>query len=367
MSLAERTAPSVRRVRPARVAMLAGARFPIIEPFAGGLEAHTWTLAREHHKAGTPVTLYALAGSDARFTCRDLATVDQDSPLARAGLQGGTESDQVEHYAYLKAMIDLAEQPDLFDLVHNNGVHHLPVVLAASLPIPMVTALHIPPTTEMEAVIQLRGPNRVGTFVAISQFTADAWRPLLGPMTVIANGIDLDRWVPGPGGNHAVWTGRIVPEKAPHLAIDAARLAGMRIRLAGPVHDRSYWRREVAPRLDEGATWVGHLDSKQLQAFVGAARLSVVTPEWDEPFGLVVLEALASGTPVAAFGRGGIPEIVDASCGRLAPAGDVPALADAMVQASALDRSAARRRAESIGCARRMAASYRELYRHVLA
>ena len=87
-----------------------------------------------------------------------------------------------------------------------------------------------------------------------------------------------------------------------------------------------------------------------------------MTPVWDEPYGLVVAEALACGTPVAAFDRGGIPEIVDRSCARLAPADDVAALADALTQAMLLPRRAARARAESVCAGDRMVDRYEERY-----
>ncbi len=92
-----------------------------------------------------------------------------------------------------------------------------------------------------------------------------------------------------------------------------------------------------------------------------------MTPVWAEPYGLVVAEALACGTPVAAFSRGGVPEIVDVECGVLAPGDDVAALADAIPRAARLSRTAARRRAERHCSAEQMVDAYIDLYRDVVA
>jgi glycosyltransferase involved in cell wall biosynthesis len=171
--------------------------------------------------------------------------------------------------------------------------------------------------------------------------------------------------VPGPGGERAVWSGRLVPEKAPHLAIDAARSAGFAIDLVGPVQDHDYVAREVLPRLGPDVVHHGHLAGAELVRMIGSAAVAVVSPVWDEPYGLVAAEALACGTPVAAFARGALPEIVDDSCGALAAAGDVDALARAIGIAAGRDRTAARLRAETRCDVDRMVDSYEALYREL--
>lgn len=353
------------RARPhPRVAMLAGARFPIRQPFAGGLEAQTWLLATELGRIGTPVDVFARAGSDPRLRVVPLHHLPGISSGARADVSTAPPDVLQDHHAYLGAMLRL--QRGGFGIVHNNSVHHLPVAMASALPMPMVTTLHTPPTPWLESALALR-EGTAGAFVAVSSHTAGAWSHLVPDAQVIPNGIDTSFWTPGPGGGDLAWSGRIVPEKAPHVAIDAARRAGLRIRLAGPVHDHSYWTREIAPRLGPDAVWAGHLETDRLRRLLQASCAVLVTPAWDEPFGLVVLEALACGTPVAAVARGGVPELLDPGCGVLAAPGDVDGLADAVRRAVGLDRRACRRRAEEIGCARVMARRYQELYADLAA
>lgn len=345
-----------------RVALLAGARFPVAEPFAGGLEAQTWCLGHQLEALGARVTVFAPAGSDPTLQQVPLRGLPVRIDEGRRDLTGSEVAAKADHRAYRGAMQDLAAQSRRYDVIHNNSVHHLPLAQAAQVPLPMLTTLHTPPTPLLEAAV--RAPRGLGdsTFVAVSRHTAASWAHLVGDVAVIPNGIDLAHWHEGPGGDHAVWSGRIVPEKAPHLAIDAARRAGLRLRLAGPRHDRSYWAQEVAPRLGPDVEWVGHLRGADLCREVGRSKVCLVTPDWDEPFGLVALEALASGTPVATFARGGLPEIIDESCGRSAPPSDVDALARAACDAGELDRSAARARAVEVGCASRMARAYLDAY-----
>ena len=130
-----------------------------------------------------------------------------------------------------------------------------------------------------------------------------------------------------------------------HLAIAAAGLADVTLDIAGPLVDRQYFAECIRPLLGPRVHYLGHLRQPALSELVREACVAVVTPDWDEPYGLVVAEALASGTPVAAFARGGIPEIIDETVARLAPAGDVDALAVAIGQARGLDRVSARARA----------------------
>ncbi|CCA60537.1 MULTISPECIES: glycosyltransferase [Streptomyces] len=349
-----------------RIALIASMRFPIADPFAGGLEAHTWALARALTRRGHRVHLFAAAGSDPALGAREL-------PVRRVVLSAAARSDtsmpgtawMEEHHAYLGLMLELARDgEDRFDVVHNNSLHYLPVAMASALRVPVITTLHTPPTPGLESAIQTDDECPV-TFTAVSRFTASSWRPTVRAARVVRNGVDTDFWTPGPGGGDLVWSGRMVPEKAPRLAILAARAAGVPLLLAGPIADRRYFQETVEPLLGEGATYVGHLTRRQLAALLGTAAAVLVTPEWDEPYGLVVAEALACGTPVCGFDRGALAEILEPAHGLLAPPGDVQALATLIPRVMSLDHRDARRRAVGFCSLDRMADAYTSLYEEV--
>jgi len=349
---------------PLRVAILAASRHPIVEPFAGGLEAHTWLLATGLHRRGHRVTVFAGAGSDPSLDVRPFAGGSPElSAAARADRSFGPEATMVEHHAYLTTLLELARGgADEFDVVHNNSVHHLPLAMAPAIPVAQVTTLHTPPTVWMELAIKASATPLPIRFCAVSGHTADAWRGTV-EATVIPNAVDLSSWPVGPGGAAAIWSGRIVPEKGAHLAIDAARAAGFELRLAGPVLDPTYWAQEVRPRLGADVRWIGHLSQRALAREVGASAVAIVTPRWDEPFGLVALEALACGTPVAAIARGGLAGLLDPDSSCVVDTEDVAGLAQAVASASKLDRHRARRQAEEHGSLERMLDRYELLYR----
>jgi glycosyltransferase involved in cell wall biosynthesis len=345
-----------------RIAVIASSRYPIAEPFAGGLEAQTWLLTRALRERGHEVLLFAAPDSDPALGAELLQVARPTlSEVARRDVSMPPELLVAEHHAYLSLMLELSERLGPHDLVHNHSLHYLPVAAARLLRCPVITTLHTPPTPWLESAIQLRDAANV-RFAAVSAHTAASWSHLLPAVTVVPNGIDLARWPAGPGGEDLVWFGRIVAEKAPHLAIEAARLAGRRLVLAGPIIDQAYFADAVSPLLGDTVSYAGHLDQARLRRLVGRSAVALVTPDWDEPYGLVVAEALACGTPVVSFARGGIVELIDNSCGRLVRSGDVEAMAAAIPGAQSLDRSSVRARAEQRCSAEAMLDGYEQMF-----
>jgi len=356
-----------------KILVISSLRYPIAEPFAGGLEAHTHALAVGLRERGHSVLVAAAVGSDPEVVGHEFGMMPPSRPGERADI---TENDEVQaaEHRYFTALMDDVRDGLLgsFDLIHNNSLYSVPVERAATLPCPMVSVLHTPPLYWSERVL---GDNqhRDGDFVAVSASTAQSWAPLLTPRVVL-NGVDTDAWPAGPGGAGAVWSGRIVAEKAPHLAIQLARAAGLPLTIAGPVMDTCYFEAAVAPQLGDDVRYVGHLERAELAALVGASAVALVTPVWAEPFGMVVAEAMACGTPVVAFARGGIPEIVDATSGRLLDppvddvltAGDLARATVALHEAAALDRAGVRRFAVERLSLDAMLTGYEAVYRDVL-
>lgn len=322
-----------------KIAVVAHLKYPIAEPFAGGLEAHTFALVAGLERAGHDVALFAAAGS---------AATDLRSVCAPTGALAPEVADRHEALAY-RAVLD-ALCTEAFDIVHFNALHFLPIDDAARLPAPMVAVLHCPPFPPLARAMNA-APRNV-TLVSVSPSLSAQWPDLPREPIVVDNGVDLERFrfaAHRAAPDFALWCGRIVPEKGLHLAIDAARAAGVALRICGPIVDRDYWTTEIAGRLGSDAVYLGHVSHDMVAALLGRASVLVCTPCWEEPFGLVVVEALACGTPVAGFARGALVDILDATCGALAAPGDVAALALAIVTALSLDRHACRARAELFG------------------
>lgn len=347
-----------------RVAVIAHLKHAITEPFAGGLEMHTHMLVNALRERGHDVTLFASTRSDPALGVE--AICDETSLLETGIAEANDVAFFREHHAYLRLMTELRIRP--FDVIHNNSLHYLPVSMAGTISTPMLTTLHTPPFCWLESGIRLGGPAM--QYVAVSAATARMWAHVARIDEIIPNGIDLARFpyraVPA-NDPYLIWYGRIVPEKGLDLAIDAARLTGLPLRIAGPISDRAFFTDTIAPRLDDTMTYVGHLDHIDLSRLVGGARAALCTPRWEEPYGLVVAEALACGTPVAAFRRGGIPDILDASCGTLAEPDNVAGLAEATANAVSLDRFACRSRAEAHCDAVAMVDRYEALYSKLIA
>ncbi|MEV7428431.1 glycosyltransferase family 4 protein [Nocardioides sp. NPDC092400] len=344
-----------------RICLIASSRFPVAEPFAGGLEAMTHALARELVYRGHEVSLFAGPGSDRALPVELLDLPEfEPSDVAMSDVNAPSRHWMAEHHAYLSLMLRLAGGEDQrFDVVHNNSLHHLPVAMAGSISVPVVTTLHTPPLPWLESAIAL-APGE-SSFVAVSRATARAWSHVTDAAAV-HNGVDVDTWLPGPGGGPAVWTGRLVPEKAPHEAIDACRRAGVPLVLAGPLADLGYHESHIAPRLGGDVRYVGHLDHAALAGLLGRASVAVTTPAWDEPYGLVAAEAMACGTPVASYSRGALPEVVAPGAGVLARPGDVDDLARAVLEARGCDRGEVRRHAVEHCSLTRMTDEYERIY-----
>lgn len=189
------------------------------------------------------------------------------------------------------------------------------------------------------------------------------------PIAAIHHGIDVDAHAAGTGdGGYALFIGRISPSKGVHHAIDAARAIGMPLRIAAKVtehQEREYFRRVIEPELGSGAEFLGEVGGEAKERLLGSAAVLVNPIQWDEPFGMVMVEAMAHGTPVVAIDRGAATEIVEPGLtGVLVE--DPRDLPDAIVAARSLDRAAIRDRARQRFSLDRMAREHVAAYERVL-
>jgi glycosyltransferase involved in cell wall biosynthesis len=189
-------------------------------------------------------------------------------------------------------------------------------------------------------------------------------------VATVYHGLPLDLYQPNynPRGGYLAFLGRIAPEKRPDQAIAIARAAGIPLRIAAKVDkvDEAYFREVVAPLLKgPGVEFIGEINERAKTAFLGEAAALLFPIDWPEPFGLVIIEAMACGTPVIAFRRGSVPEIIeDGVTGRIVAT--VDEAVRILPELFALDRRAIRRRFEQRFSAARMAKDYVRLYRSML-
>lgn len=352
-----------------RIAVLATTRHPLCEPYAGGQEAVTATLIRALRDRGHTIRLYGVDGTDSDAADEVVTYPQLPSLSAVAAVDPHLpEPDFLrDHHRVTSALAHLLPHVEDFDVVHNQTLHHLPLSLSSLCTRPLVTTLHTPPFPWLELGAALA--VRQSSFVAVSRALARQWTTLQSPPVVVHNGIRVEQFEPGPGGEELVWVGRLVPEKGADLAIRVAHRAGRPLKLAGPIADPSWFDACVRPFLKADVEYVGHLTHAETSSLTGSALALLMTPRWEEPFGLVMAESAVTGTPVVAVARGGIREVLGSDIGLVVdPVADegllTQRLAAAVSDVAHLNRDAVRSVARKQFSATLMAERYETVFRN---
>jgi glycosyltransferase involved in cell wall biosynthesis len=253
------------------------------------------------------------------------------------------------------------EQAGEFDLIHNQA-DFVPLAFSRLVGTPVVTTIHGFSSTRILPAYKAY-ENRVH-YVAISE--ADR-HPDLRYAATIHHGIALENFPFDPRGSEdLLFFGRIHPDKGAAQAITAARRSRRRLIMAGIVQDQKYHNEQVAPALDDGTVvYLGPVGGTARGKTLGAARALLHLINFDEPFGLSVVEALACGTPVIACNRGSMPELIDDGVtGFLVDSLD--AAVDAIDRIEGIDRASCRAAVSERFTVDRMADRYLALYRSIL-
>jgi glycosyltransferase involved in cell wall biosynthesis len=283
------------------IAMLAPPWIPIPAPAYGGIEEVIHLLCDGLVDRGHDVTLFAAPGSRSKAEVRWLLDAAHPDEIERTRWE-------VDHVARAFADVDR----EAFDLVHDH-TGHTALAMADRLATPLVHTLHGPFDDDSRSFYATHGDK--ATIVAISAAQLDDAPPQLRDSAVVYNPLRFEDWpLSEEPGDHVLWVGRMAPVKGPHRAIRAAREAGVPIVLAGPVQpgQEEFFATEVEPLLDQdGVTYVGEVGAGDKADLYGGARALLMPIRWAEPFGMVMTEAMACGTPVIAFAEGSAPELIE--------------------------------------------------------
>jgi glycosyltransferase involved in cell wall biosynthesis len=340
-----------------KIAIMAPLVTAIREPQLGGSQAFVSDLARGLVARGHEVHVYAASGSripgvtviDTGADPRALAgtlyrAVASDDAAADLAQSASAVAEAAFGAAYAR-MRDSG-----YDVIHNHAFDAPAIRLATTAHAPVLHTLHLPPDEALRAALdeaeRSAAPPRIAT---VSVFQAAAWRRVARVDAVLPPYVPT-RGIPysGTPGRGAVFAGRLSPEKGAAEAIDIAAAAGLFIDVYGDAYDERYARGQIAARRTRPGVRVHRaIPRASLWEAMSAAAVVLNPVKWDEPFGMAAAEAQACGTPVVAFRRGGLSEVIeDGVTGFLVSAGDLQAAADAVRKAAGISRAACRSHAE---------------------
>jgi UDP-glucose:tetrahydrobiopterin glucosyltransferase len=335
-----------------RVAIMAPLVTAIREPQLGGSQAFVADLARGLAGRGHEVHAYAASGSAIPGVTVIDTGVDPES-LAGALYRafGSAPRDGAEPAAVERAFAGAYRimRETRYDVIHNHAFDAPAVRLATAMGAPVVHTLHLPPDEAVAAAVRDAGRcGRPPAVACVSVFQASAWRQVVRVDAILPPYVPVSAigWSPAPGAG-AVFAGRLSPEKGAAEAIDIALAAGMPIDVYGEAYDAGYSRDQIGPRRTRPGVAV-HRAVPRTALWAAMARAAVVLypARWDEPFGMAAAEAQACGTPVVAFRRGALSEVVaDGVTGFLVPPDDGRAAVAAVGRSAGLSRPACREHA----------------------
>jgi glycosyltransferase involved in cell wall biosynthesis len=340
-----------------RIAQVAPCWFPIPPRGYGGIELVVGVLTDALVARGHDVTLFASGDSTTKAHLRSYYATSL-----------GPEA-IVEPLRELPHLISAYAQAADFDIVHDHTTFGIgPALGAQTASAAIVHTMHVPPNNVpfLRDTYELVDERVHLVALSDSQRTLS---PMLRYVATVYNGIDVDAYrTDSAKDDYLLFVGRMCPEKGPDLAIKAARALGRRLLMGVKMHEpaeRAFFETVIRPILTPQVEILGELGFEEKIDVMSRAACTLIPIQWDEPFGLVAIESLACGTPVAALRRGALPEIVDDGVtGVLAD--DFDGLIRGIPRAEALDPAACRTAVATRFSAEVMAAAYERVYERLL-
>ena len=339
-----------------RIGMVAPLAEPVPPPLYGGTERVVSVLTEELVRRGHDVTLFATADSRTRAKL---------VPCAQTGLRAADKLDDSGMYAVME-LGEAYRRADKFDVIHNH-VDFFAFPFARLTPTPTVTTTHGRLDMRRTQQIIERFPEQ--PLVSISDAQRDPV-PNQCWVATVYNGIDLSNYHFRPNhGKYLVFLGRIAPEKRPDRAIEIARDTGMPLIIAAKVDpvDQDYYEQAIRPLIDSSKLieFIGEVNEHEKDKLLGEAYAYLFAIDWPEPFGLTMVEAMATGTPVIATAAGSVPEVVvDGVTGFVRRS--LHDMVDAVPHVGELDRAACRAHVERHFSAEAMASGYERVYQRLI-
>lgn len=366
-----------------KIALISELNNPVAPDFTGGVEVLNYNLANELSRRGEDITLFASA---------DSSTEAKMFPACPKSLFHG-ELDPNDP-SELKKIMDMETRyfiqvieyikNNQFDIIHHSHSSFLPIYLGTLIKVPQIMTCHFiyESTTDLKNSLEQVLPNqeKIG-LIAISQ----RQRKLLDKLRFIEtvyNGVNLNdfSFSPTATNDNFIWLGRIAPNKGTEEAIKIATESKVNLIIAGErgigIKANEYFDKiEKECFANRFVSYVGRADRKKRNNLLGEAKAFIFPVQWEEPFGLVTVEAMACGTPVIAFQRGAVPEIIkDGETGFICPPDDVDCMVRSVKKIEEMPddqylemRKNCRKQVEKNFTVEKMVDDYRRIYQEVIA
>jgi len=341
-----------------RIAQISPIVVRVPPPAHGGVELVVHYVTEELVKQGHEVTLFASGDS---VTTAQLHSITPTS-LRTAGITDHNSSQISIEYDVANAAACFGRAGD-FDIIHNNAGFPA-MIMAQFVATPVLTTLHRLLTREYDSL----WPTYKGYYNTLSR-SAKGDLPNKGYLGAVYNAIDCQNFpFAGKGEGYLLFLSRISPLKGAHTAIQVAKRVGRSLTLAGNIEskEQEYFEKEVLPLIDGRIVkFFGEADREQKKRLFAGADCLLFPIDWEEPFGLVMVEAMACGTPVIALNRGAVSEVVvDGGTGFIV--GTVDEMVDAVGRIGEIDRRRCREHVERNFNVPRMVDNYLVLYQRIL-
>jgi glycosyltransferase involved in cell wall biosynthesis len=334
-----------------KIALLSPVWFPVPPQGYGGIEQVVSLLADGLVEAGHDVTLFASGDSRTKGKL-DFVFAEAPSEVI------GTTMPELRH------VLACYKRAGEFDIVNDHS-GPFAAALGAAVGTPVVHTVHGPLTGEAGDVYEAIG--RVAPSVGLISVSYNQRKPSpdLPWIANCHNALELSSYpVHQERGEYLLFLGRMAPDKGCHRAVEVAKRAGVPLRIAGKMREpleREYFEEYVAPHLGDGVEYMGETSHGKKVALLQNARATLFPIEWEEPFGLVMIESLACGTPVIATRWGAVPEVIEHGRNGII-VDDYRQMVDALADADRIEPAECRRSVEKSFSAERMVQDYEAAY-----